>query len=236
MKLRNILCSGAAALALVVCVGAPSWAQNSQFSTPQERARTQELNQASADGEFRTATSSDYVDSEEAYNDALAQYDAELARYREELADYNAYLRGEAQPQDNDDLGPDTFDEPMVGDDDVLGEDDTPDYRAYPGDGYGPVADDPDPASGAGELVALDRFEDPNTELYNAPVVDIDGYSVGHFRRLEVRDNGDVMAVITLNAQRTISVPVEDVAFDPGMQVVVSDLTVNDFDVIPSGQ
>ena len=203
MKLRSFLCSGAAALVLAVCVAAPGWAQNSPYSTPEERAQTQELNQASADGEFQTATSSDYVDSEEAYNDALAQYDADLARYREELADYNAYLRGEAE-QDNYDQGPDTFDAPADGDEDVADDEDAPDYRAYPGFGYDFAESDPNEAGGYGELVTLDRFDDPNRELYNMPVVDIDGYSVGHFRRLEVRDNGDVMAVITLNALRTV--------------------------------
>jgi hypothetical protein len=85
-------------------------------------------------------------------------------------------------------------------------------------------------------LVPLDRFANLSDELFNTPVVDSYGFSVGHFRRVEMRDDGAIVAVITLNAMRTVSVPVQEVLFDPANQVIVSPrITVNGFDAIPSG-
>ena len=85
------------------------------------------------------------------------------------------------------------------------------------------------------ELWPLDRLSNPSEQLFNTPVEDINGYPVGHFRRVETRDNGNQMAVITLNAQRTIALLGEDIRYDPDRFVLVAGMTINDIDIIPSG-
>ena len=52
---------------------------------------------------------------------------------------------------------------------------------------------------------------------------------------MEDRDNGDQVAVITLRSMRTISLLDEDVRYDPDRAVLVTVMTIDDIDVIPSG-
>jgi len=75
-----------------------------------------------------------------------------------------------------------------------------------------------------------------NREFFNAPVLDVAGLPVGHFRRVEVRNNGREMAVITLNnTRRTIALPVEFLRVDPDDNRLIADLTWKQINMIPSG-
>jgi len=85
-------------------------------------------------------------------------------------------------------------------------------------------------------LWKLDMVADPNRELFNAVVVDARGLPVGHFRRVENKDPGYDAAVVTLNdPQRTISLPIEHIRFDPNTGVIIADLTSNEIHSFPSG-
>lgn len=243
MKIRSLLCGGALGIALCVGVAAPAWPQYSRESTPEERAQTRELNRDAVNGRVVRPTPQEA----RAYENARAQYESDEARYQRELDEYNARMRDFDRQRQNYDQGP--YEGPPDRDEDRYEDRGDPNYgdqspdpryddrdnddRRGGGDPYDPplAADDP-----PGQLVPLDRFANPSDELFNTPVVDADGFSVGHFRRVETRDDGAVMAVITLNAMRTISVPVQEIFFDPANQVIVSPrITVNGFDAIPSG-
>ena len=84
-------------------------------------------------------------------------------------------------------------------------------------------------------LMRVEDVADPNYELFNLPVLDSAGLTVGHFRRIETKDPGDLVAVITLNSRRTISVVTEHVRFDPGGRTIIADMTGREMDLIPSG-
>jgi hypothetical protein len=85
-------------------------------------------------------------------------------------------------------------------------------------------------------LMRVENVTDPNYELFNMPVVDNAGLTVGHFRRIETKDPGDLVAVITLDgSRRTISVLTEHVRFDPSRRTIIADLTAREMDLIPSG-
>ncbi len=85
-------------------------------------------------------------------------------------------------------------------------------------------------------LWRIDRVTDPNHDLFNAPVLDAAGLTVGRFRRVEIKEPGYPAAVITLNnVNRTISMPVEHFRFDPNTGVVIADMPANLIYSIPSG-
>jgi hypothetical protein len=85
-------------------------------------------------------------------------------------------------------------------------------------------------------LMRVEDVVDPNYELFNMPVVDSAGLPVGHFRRIETKEPGDLVAVVTLNgSRRTISMVTEHVRFDPGRRTIIADLTAREIDLIPSG-
>jgi hypothetical protein len=85
-------------------------------------------------------------------------------------------------------------------------------------------------------LMCLHDIPTANSDLFNTTVVDAYGYHVGRFRRVEVKAPGDVVAVITLNdSLRTIAVLTDHLRYEPGMNVMIADLTTRDMDLIPSG-
>jgi hypothetical protein len=85
-------------------------------------------------------------------------------------------------------------------------------------------------------LMCLDDVAGVNSALFNTPVIDAYGYRVGRFRRVEVKAPGDVVAVITLNnSLRTIAVVTDHVRYEPGMDLMIADLTAVQLDRIPSG-
>ena len=94
-------------------------------------------------------------------------------------------------------------------------------------------------------LMRLEDVADVNDGLFNVPVIDAAGYTVGHFRRVETKMPGDVVAVITLDPafrsveslsswRRTIAVLTDHVRFEPGSRLIIADLTVADFIGTPS--
>jgi hypothetical protein len=85
-------------------------------------------------------------------------------------------------------------------------------------------------------LVRLESVPDVNYAFFNIPVVDMAGVPVGHFRRIETKDPGVLVAVVTLNGQRrTISMETEHVRLDPDRRIVIADLTGREIALIPSG-
>jgi hypothetical protein len=228
MVLRKFLFCASASLILATTAATPGWAQYAGKSTPEERAETGALNRDAVNGRIVRPT----AEEQSQYESARADYEAAEARYREQLEEYNERSReydaergnyGEVADapdnrQDNftdrnDAYGPDAGDDSSTETDDVAtGDSSRPD-----------------------DLWTLDRFSDPNDQLYNAPVIDIDGFNVGHFRRIETRESGERMVVITLNSLRTISLPIEDIFYDPAISVVVAQLTNYEIDRTPSG-
>jgi len=191
-------------------------------------------------------------DPAQAYSSAKAQYDSELQVYNQkqqayerERSEYNAkidnYQRSLTVP-----LPPRTPDVVVLEDDtpDVVVVDPTPAPTVVvadpPGDDVVIISDDfaqrliirnvPVP------LVRLEDVADVNYELFNAPVLDSAGLPVGHFRRIETKVPGDLVAVVTLNgSRRTISMLTDHVRFDPDRRTIIADLTAREIDRIPSG-
>jgi hypothetical protein len=85
-------------------------------------------------------------------------------------------------------------------------------------------------------LMCLENVAAVNGELFNTTVIDAAGYRVGRFRRVEVKDPGDLVAVITLyGSGRTIAVLTDHVRYHPGTDVIITDLTTREIDLTPSG-
>ena len=84
-------------------------------------------------------------------------------------------------------------------------------------------------------LMRLEDVAEVNDELFNTPVIDAAGYRVGHFRRVETKVPGDVVAVITLNgSRRAIAVLTDHVRYEPASQRIIADLTTFELDRTPS--
>ena len=84
-------------------------------------------------------------------------------------------------------------------------------------------------------LMCLESVADVNNELFNTPVVDSAGYRVAHFRRIETKAPGDVVAVLTLNSSgRAISMYTDHVRYEPATRVIIADLTGLEMNLVPS--
>ena len=94
-------------------------------------------------------------------------------------------------------------------------------------------------------LMRLEDVADANDDLFNTPVIDAAGYRVGHFRRMETKEPGDVVAVITLTAsppslappnltRRTIAILTDHVRYEPGTRLIIADLTTDELHLTPS--
>ena len=84
-------------------------------------------------------------------------------------------------------------------------------------------------------LMRLADVADVNDELFNMPVIDAAGYPVGHFRRVETKVPGDVVAVIALNgSRRAIAVLTDHVRYEPARRRIIADLTTFELDRTPS--
>jgi hypothetical protein len=103
--------------------------------------------------------------------------------------------------------------------------------QAYAGDypeGTDTYVIEPGPAVRYSDrMQLLTELNDPDRQIYNAPVADRYGYVIGHFRRLLREPDGD-MAVITLSDNKTVSVPVERFFYDPQRDRVVTELDENE--------
>lgn len=85
-------------------------------------------------------------------------------------------------------------------------------------------------------LTCLEDVDAVNSELFNTRVVDAAGYYVGHFRRVETKAPGDLVAVINLDPSwRTISIFTDHLRYEPTTRTIIVDLTNQEIDIIPSG-
>ena len=85
-------------------------------------------------------------------------------------------------------------------------------------------------------LMCLEDVNGVNDALFNRVIVDAAGYKVGHFRRVETKAPGDVVAVVRLSPSlRTISMLTDHLRFDPATGVIISDLMNREIDLIPTG-
>jgi hypothetical protein len=185
-------------------------------------------------------------DPAQAYSGAKAQYDAELQDYNQkqqayerQRSEYNAkidsYQRSLNATPDTvvvvDDPAPDVVVVDRTPDTTVIVDDPNPDVVVL-GDDFAQrllIRDVP-------PLVRLEDVADVNYRLFNMPVLDSAGLPVGHFRRIETKAPGDLVAVVTLNgSRRTISLLTEHVRFDPNTQRIIADLPARAIDRIPSG-
>ena len=201
-------------------------------------------------------------DPAQAYSAAKAQYDSELRDYNQkqqayerQRSDYNAriddYQRSLNAPPPArmpdvvvvDDPDPDVVVLDREGDTTVVIDDEPGDrtvvVRDPDADDVVVVEDDFAQRLLIRNVPPLIRVEDvvnPNYELFNMPVLDSAGLPVGHFRRIETKQPGDLVAVVTLNgSRRTISMLTERVRFDPSRRTIIADLTAREIDLIPSG-
>jgi len=211
--------SGAASLALGGLIAAPGFARDdySRFSTPVERAQTEDLNRNGV-----TVVSPTPAE-QERYDAARAQYEEAQTIYNRQLEEYNAKTRAYDAQRRNYREGVEASQDRAEAYEDAR--------TQYENE----VAPPPPVVARFDRLWTLDRVVDPNSELYNLPVEDIDGFMSGHFRRVEIRASGERMAVITLNSLHTISIPAEDVRFDPDRGVVVAEWTSRDLERVPPG-
>jgi hypothetical protein len=196
-------------------------------------------------------------DPAQAYADAQARYESELQDYNRKQQDYE---RQRSQYNTRLDNYRDSLSAPLPSRlPDAVGTD-VPATVAVPPDpdvvvvdrdpGQTVVVRDPDrPAVVVADdfrdrllirdvppLMRVEDVRDVNYELFNIPVLDSAGLTVGHFRRIETKQPGDLVAVITLNgSRRTISVLTEHVRFDPSQRMIIADLTGREMDLIPSG-
>src|SRR5687767_9622970 len=185
-------------------------------------------------------------DPAQAYSTAKAQYDSELQDYNQkqqayerQRSEYNAkidsYQRSlSASPNTVvvvDDPAPDVVVVDRAPDTTVIVDDPNPDVVVLTDDFAQRLAIRDVPA-----LVRLEDVADVNYRLFNMPVLDSAGLPVGHFRRIETKVPGDLVAVVTLNgSRRTISLLTEHVRFDPNSQRIIADLPARAIDRIPSG-
>ena len=190
-------------------------------------------------------------DPAQAYSAATAQYEAELRDYNQKQ---QAYEQERTEYSDRIDDYQRSLNAPLPSrePDVVVVEDNTPDVVVVDNDVDALVVTDPDddivvvddrdtftdrliidvPPSA---LMRLEDAVDVNDEFFNVPVLDAAGLTVGHFRRIETKEPGDLVAVITLDSRRTISVLTEHVRLDPSRRTIISDLTAREIDRIPSG-
>lgn len=188
----------------------------------------------------------DYAAARAQYEAQLQDYNQKQRAYEQQRGDYNArldsYRRGLNEPPRApdtvvvvDDPDPDVVVVDPDGDTAVIVDNvpDEPIVVARPADDFAArlfIRDVPVP------LVRLEDMVDPNNELFNAPVLDSAGLTVGHFRRIEFQQDGDVVAVVTLRgSRRTISLLTEHVRADPDRRTLIADLTARQIDRIPSG-
>src|SRR5262245_38126724 len=85
-------------------------------------------------------------------------------------------------------------------------------------------------------LMCLQDVADANDALFNRVIYDAAGYKVGHFRRIETKEPGDVVVVVRLQPSlRTVSMLTDHLRFDPATGVLITDLTNREIDLIPTG-
>src|SRR5690242_1924285 len=206
MKVRNIVLGGVAALALAGGFAVPGFAQYAgnppQYSTPAEKAQTQQLNEQAQDGttaspaalngnaEGATMDQARRDQQQARYEAQQAQYQADMERYR---AQHRAYERNIHR-----------YDEARFYFTDY------PHRIAYHYD----------------DLRPLDMLAEPSQQLANAPIEDRDGVWVGSIRSIVTGVDGRPIRVeVALNHRVTVWISPGALRFDPAERIAFTDLT-----------
>ena len=209
MKVRNVVLSGVAAIALAGAFAAPGFAQYAgnppQVSTPEEKAQTQQLNQSAQDGTtvspkalngdpdgatidqaHRDTTNAQYQQQQQDYQDRKATYDAQRDQYERDIHRYD-----EARYY----------------------------YTDYPhAYRYRFGQDD--------KLRQLYLIADPTHQIANAPVEGRNGEWVGRVRNTETAPDGRPLRVeIALNRRVSVWVSPDHLRFDAADHVIFTDLS-----------
>ena len=89
--------------------------------------------------------------------------------------------------------------------------------------------------------IAFDRAQpldptpvSPADPLYKPPVLSPIGSVIGNFLRIEIHDSGP-MGIVTLKVNRTVAVPLAHLRLDPATGAILTDMTWNEMNSIPSG-
>lgn|SRR5215471_3378400 len=87
----------------------------------------------------------------------------------------------------------------------------------------------------------INREAGADGSLFNAPVRDLNGVTIGYFRRIEVHDGSQPVGIVTLkDYMRTVAVPLERLrfyqpAYQPG-RAVLTDMSWLEMNYLPSGR
>ena len=230
MATRNLVLGSAASLLIAgaILAAAPVMAQSGDPAQAYSSAKAQ------------------YDSALEDYNRKQQAYERQRSDYNDRIYDYQRSLDAPPRLPDAaaiDDPDPDVVvldgdrDTTVILDDDlddrtVIIRDDDPDLVVVDRDDFVERL----AIRNVPPLMRLEDVVDVNNELFNAPVLDSQGLQVGHFRRIETKVPGDLVAVITLDgSRRTISMLTEHVRADPSRRTIISDLTTREIERIPSG-
>lgn len=208
MKIRTIVLAGVAGTALAATLAAPSFAQYAgnppQYSTPEEKAQTQQLNQQGQGG--TTASPSALNGQGGDVNAPSAQNQANQAQYQSQMDQYAAdRARYEAQRRHYE-RNIHRYDEARFY------------FTDYPHP-YPYSYDD-------GHLRRLYLIAEPSQQLANAPVEGPDGAWVGRVRNVDIATDGRPRRVeIALNHRVSVWVDPGNLRFDARDHVVFTNLT-----------
>jgi hypothetical protein len=213
MKIRNLVLSGVAALA--VAGASTAFAQQAhdtgtpndtgpQYSTPAEHAQTEQLNSQAQSG---TTVSPQALNGDAAgasqeqgrRDQAQAQYQAQQAQYQDDKARYDAQRR-------NYERNIHRYDEARYY------------FTDYPAARPYRFEDE--------HLHRLYLIADPTHQLANAPVEGPDGQFIGRVRNVETAPDGRPAKVeVALNRRVSVYVNPDDLRFDAADHVVFTKLT-----------
>lgn len=206
MKVRNIVLGGVAAVALAGAFAVPGFAQYAgnppQYSTPAEKAQTQQLNAQAQDGTTASPAAlngdAQGATMDQAHRDQQqARYQAQQAQYRDDMARYHAMHRQYERNIHRYDEARFYFT-------------DYPHRLAYRYD----------------DLRPLYTLPEPSEQLANAPIEDRDGEWVGRIRSVATGVDGRPIRIeVALNHRVSVWLNPDALRFDARDKVAFTDLT-----------
>jgi hypothetical protein len=219
MRARYAILCGVAAAALVggTMTAVQSFAQSDmngpQYSSPAERAQTQQLNEENVNGNDESPAAlngagedQDTAQAQNApygpqgqYNDQMQQYQAQQQQYQDQRSQYENQQRN--------------YDRNLRYYDQAQWSYEYPQAYAYH---YNDDA----------QLVRLDLLAEPSQQLAQVPVEGPNGVWVGRVRNVETGTGGGLYRIeISLNRRVSVWVDPRDLRFDPDEHVAYTDLT-----------
>jgi hypothetical protein len=197
-----------------------------QYSSPAERAETQQLNEQNLDG----ATQSPAALNGEAYDadngassaqyDGQAQYNAQQGQYGEQMQQYQNQQQQYQQQRAQYDNQQQRYYNNIAQYDQAQWNYDYP--RAYAYDYNG------------AHIERLDYLAEPSQQLAQVPVEGPNGVWVGRIRNIEISADGSPMRVeVSLNRRVSVWVDPQDLRFNPDEHVAYTDLSREDLWHLP---